>query len=224
MKKIILGPPGSGKGTAASRIAPKRNIVHISTGDLLRENIRKQTPIGIKTKEFLENGDFVPDNLIINLIENRLKERDTEKGFILDGFPRTINQAKKLLEITDIDLLINMDVTEDVIIKRILTRLSCSHCNKIYNTRTIIPRQEGICDDCKNPLIKRSDDEIETIRQRLVIYKEMTKPIINFYKDKLVIKDVICNDLNQTPEETFQEVLDIIEGFEKENSQLEKDI
>lgn len=215
MKKIILGPPGSGKGTAASRIAPKRNIVHISTGDLLRENIKKQTPIGIKSQEFINSGKFVPDEIVIELLKNKLNEKDTKNGFILDGFPRTINQAKKLFEITDIDLLISLDVAEDVIIERISTRLSCSNCNKIYNTRTIIPKQEGICDECNSQLIKREDDKIETIKQRVVTYKEMTKPLIEFYKDKITIREIVCRDINQTPEETFQEVLKIIEDFEK---------
>ena len=119
MRKIFLGPPGSGKGTAASRVAPRFNVPHICTGDLFRENIKQETPIGLKAKKYMEKGELVPDEIVIGMLANRIKQEDCKDGFILDGFPRTIPQAEKLLEISDIDIAINMDVLDDIVIKRL---------------------------------------------------------------------------------------------------------
>lgn len=213
MKKIFLGPPGSGKGTAASRIAPKFKIPHISTGDLFREHIKNQTDIGIKAKEFISEGGLVPDNITIEILKERIAREDCKNGFILDGFPRTLSQAEMLHNLTEIDVVINMDVTEEVIIERLSSRLSCSNCNKIYNLRSTAPKKQGICDTCQGEVIRRHDDEPKVVKKRLKEYKKNTKPLIDFYRDKGILIDIVCKDINQTPEETFQEAFKAINNF-----------
>jgi adenylate kinase len=213
MKKIFLGPPGSGKGTAASRIAPKFNTPHISTGDLFRENIKKETHIGIKAKEYIKKGMLVPDEIVIEMLKNRIQQEDCQKGFILDGFPRTILQAKKLAEIIDIDIVINMNVSNEIIIKRLSSRVTCKDCGEVFNTINVKPKEEGKCDKCQGKIIKRPDDEPEIIQNRLNTYKEQTAPLIDFYKNKGVLQNVICNNINQTANETAQAVLDATKEF-----------
>lgn len=213
MKKIFLGPPGSGKGTAASRIAPKFEIPHISTGELFRENIKNKTPIGLKAQKFMEKGELVPDEIVIEMLKERLAKDDCKKGFILDGFPRTILQAEMLQKLTDIKIVVNMNVTDDVIIKRLSSRVCCSKCGEVYNLIGLPTKQKGICDKCKGEVIRRKDDEPEVIKDRLKIYQEQTQPLINFYKEKGILVDVLCNDFNQTVQETFQQTLKAIEDF-----------
>ena len=166
MKKIFLGPPGSGKGTAASRIAPKFNILHISTGDLFREHIKNETEIGIKANEFIKNGNLVPDDLTIEILKQRIAREDCKNGFLLDGFPRTIAQAQMLHKLTKIDVVINMDVPEEIIIERLSSRISCSDCKKIYNLKFAATKKENLCDDCQGQIIRRSDDEQDIIKDR----------------------------------------------------------
>jgi len=216
MRKIFLGPPGSGKGTAASRIAPKFEIPHISTGDLFRQNIKGETPIGIKAKGHMEKGGLVPDEIVIEMLKERIQESDCEEGFILDGFPRTIPQAEQLSELIDIDMVINMDVSDDIVVKRLSSRITCEDCGEIFNLIGIIPKEEGKCDKCEGELIRRPDDEPEVIQNRLNTYKEQTAPLIDFYKDKGIVRDVTCDSINQTAEETMQSVLDAIEEFTSE--------
>ncbi len=216
MKKIFLGPPGSGKGTAASRVAPKFNAPHISTGDLFRQNIKEQTPIGTSAKEYMERGELVPDEIVIEMLKNRIEEDDCENGFILDGFPRTIPQAEKLAEISEIDVVINMDVPDELIVKRLSARITCEDCGEIFNLIGIPPKKEGECDKCQGKVTRRSDDEPEVVQNRLNTYKEQTEPLIDFYKDKKILKNVPCNNINQTAEETAQSVIDAIEDFTKD--------
>ena len=211
MRKIFLGAPGSGKGTYASRIAPKRNVPHISTGDLFRKNIKEKTGIWIKAKEFMDKGDLVSDDIVIEMLKERIENEDCQNGFILDGFPRTIQQAEKLAEIADIDIAVNMCVPNDIIIKRLSSRVICKDCGEIFNTLTLQPKQEGICDKCKGKLIWRTDQEPEVIKKRLEIYEEQTAPLIIFYKDKGILHHVTCNDLYQSPDEMAQKILTKIE-------------
>lgn len=213
MKKIFLGPPGSGKGTAASRIAPKFKILHISTGDLFREHITNKTKIGIKANEFIKNGNLVPDDLTIEILKQRIAQEDCKNGFILDGFPRTMAQAEMLHELTEIDVVINMDVPEEIIIERLSSRISCLDCKKIYNLKFATPKIENLCDDCQGQVIRRPDDEPDIIKDRLKVYKEQTEPLVDFYKNKGILIDVICKEINQTPEQTFQKTLDAINEF-----------
>jgi len=215
MKKIFLGAPGAGKGTAASRIAPIKNIPHISTGDLFRKNLKENTEIGIKAKEFMDKGELVPDEVVIEMIKERITEPDCKNGFILDGFPRTIKQAEMLKEILPIDVVINIDVPDEIVIQRLCSRVTCKDCGQIFNLIDVLPKQEGICDSCEGELYQRDDDKEDVIQNRLNIYKEQTQPLINFYKDLGLISDVKVTDTNQTPEELVEKVLNAIKDFNK---------
>ena len=215
MKKIFLGAPGSGKGTAASRIAPQLNIPHISTGDLFRKNIKEKTEIGTRAKEFMGRGDLVPDDIVIEMLKSRIENEDCKEGFILDGFPRTIPQAEKLDEITDIDVVINICVPDDIIIRRLSSRITCKDCGEIFNLIGIPTKEEGVCDKCQGEVIRRTDDEPKVIQNRLETYKKQTAPLIDFYKNKGVLQDVICNNFDQTANETAKQVLDSITNFVK---------
>jgi adenylate kinase len=195
MKKLIIfGAPGAGKGTFASQIKEViPQIAHISTGDIFRENLKNETPLGLKAKEFMEKGDLVPDNIVIDMVRDRLNKEDVKKnGFILDGFPRTLPQAEALSKITDIDLVVLLKVPEDIIIKRILGRYSCPNCGAIYNKFFMKPKKEGICDECdeKIEFKQRSDDTEETLKNRLDVFKNNTKPLIKYYKNKGIVKEI----------------------------------
>ena len=215
MKKIFLGAPGAGKGTAASRIAPIKKIPHISTGDLFRKNLKENTEIGLKAKEFMDKGELVPDEVVIEMVKERITEPDCKNGFILDGFPRTIKQAEMLKEILPIDVVINIDVPDEIVIQRLCSRVTCKDCGQIFNLVSLLPRKEGICDSCEGELYQRNDDKEEVIQNRLNIYKEQTQPLINFYKDLGLISNVKVTDKNQTPEELVEKVLNAIENFNK---------
>lgn len=215
MKKIFLGAPGAGKGTYASKIAPKLKIPHISTGDLFRKNMREKTEIGIKVKEFMERGDLVPDEIVIKMLKDRIKNKDCQEGFILDGFPRTIPQAEKLAEITDIDIVINMCVSNEIIIKRLSSRITCKDCGEIFNLINVPTKKEGICDKCQGEVIRRADQEPKIILNRLNIYEKQTAPLIDFYKNKGILQNVACNDFHQSADEMTQKVLDSITSFTK---------
>ncbi|MFH1365014.1 MAG: adenylate kinase [archaeon] len=216
MKKIFLGPPGSGKGTAASRIAPEYNVPHISTGDLFRKNIQEGTEIGKKAKEHMDVGNLVPDEIVMEMLKERIVCEDCKNGFILDGFPRTIPQAERLSKLTEIDIVINMVVSDEIVIARNSARISCSKCGKVYNLRSMPPKIQEKCDQCEAEVIRRPDDEPHVIKKRLGIYKEQTEPLIDFYRNKKILKDVFCDNLEQTPEETFKSVLKVLKDFEKE--------
>ena len=194
MKKIFLGPPGSGKGTYSKRISPQHNIPHISTGDLFRDNIKNSTEVGNKAEGYMEKGELVPDEIVNEMLKQRIENSDCEKGFILDGFPRTVTQAKVLQGLTDIDVVLNLIIPEDILIEKICARRVCKDCGDIYNIANINkqgvrmppmnPQQEGICDKCQGELIQRTDDNKETVTKRLNEYKEKTEPVIKYYKNK----------------------------------------
>jgi len=216
MKKIFLGPPGSGKGTAASKVAPEYTVPHISTGDLFRKNIQEGTDIGKKAKGHMDAGNLVPDEIVIEMLKERITYHDCKNGFILDGFPRTIPQAEMLDSLTNIDVVINMVVSDEIVIARNSARVSCSKCGKIYNLRSMIPKKEGICDHCEEKVVRRPDDEPHVIKKRLDVYKKQTEPLIEFYRKKGILKDVPCDSLEQTPEETFKSVMKVLKDVEKE--------
>ena len=215
MKKIFLGAPGAGKGTAASRIAPIKNIPHISTGDLFRKNLKENTKTGLKAKEFMDKGELVPDEVVIEMVKKRIAEPDCKNGFILDGFPRTIKQAEMLKKILPIDIVINIDVPDEIVIQRLCSRVICKNCGQIFNLISLLPKQQGICDSCGGELYQRDDDKEEVIQNRLNIYKEQTQPLIDFYKNLGLISDIKVTDINQTPEELIKKVLNAIEAFNK---------
>ena len=202
MNIVLLGPPGIGKGTAANKLSKKLNIPHIATGDMLRENVSRKTELGLKAKSFMDKGLLVPDNVVIEMIKKRLQKDDCKIGFILDGFPRTINQAEEIKNIK-IDKVVNIQADEDIIIERIGKRRVCE-CGAIYHLDYIKPKREGFCDKCSGQLYQREDDKPEAVKERLNVYKEQTEPLINYYNEKGLIIDV---NGSGTPEEEFELVL-----------------
>ncbi|MDX1797579.1 MAG: adenylate kinase, partial [Candidatus Lokiarchaeia archaeon] len=199
MKKLILfGPPGAGKGTFSSQIkGVVPEIVHISTGDIFRENLKNETPLGVKAKSYMDKGELVPDDVTIEMVRDRLNKGDVkENGFILDGFPRTIHQAEALSDITEVDLLLLLEVSRDIIFKRILGRYGCNSCGEIYNKYTLPPKVEGICDKCGAEIKfeQRSDDNEETLKSRLDAYEKNAKPLIKYYKKRGKLKKIDATD------------------------------
>ena len=182
MNLILLGAPGSGKGTQAKFISKNYKIPQISTGDILRANIQFGTELGREAKGYMDAGKLVPDTLIVKLLQERIKEKDCENGFILDGFPRTIAQAQALEEIANIDCVILIDLPFDVIEERAVNRRICKGCGEIFNTSTY---SSSVCDKCGAPLYQRDDDKLETVRNRLKVYEQQTAPLIDFYSAKL---------------------------------------
>ena len=187
MKLILFGPPGSGKGTQAQLIMKKYNIPQISTGDIIRDNIKRKTDIGRKAKEIIESGKLLDDRIVVALVKERLKSDDCKKGYILDGFPRTLAQAKALDEFSTIDKVVLLEVPDKEVIKRISGRRMC-RCGATYHVIFKQPRHQGICDNCSDHLYIREDDKEETIKERLRIYRDQTKPLAEFYgkQDKVI--------------------------------------
>jgi adenylate kinase len=195
MNLILLGAPGAGKGTQAKYIVEKYGIPQISTGDMLRDAVAKGTELGKKAKEYMDKGELVPDEVVIGIVRDRLKEKDTEKGFILDGFPRTLNQAealdKMLSELNkNINAVINVAVPEEEVVKRIVNRRSCRKCGAVYHLIYAPPKVEGKCDKCDGELYQRDDDKEETVRERFSVYRKQTEPLIEYYSKKGLVKDV----------------------------------
>lgn len=188
MRLILLGPPGAGKGTQATNIVKEYGITHISTGDIFRHNIKNQTELGKKVKEFLDNGKLVPDELTIDLVWDRLSKEDCKNGFLLDGFPRTINQAKALQEGLKerglkLDKVINIDVDKNILVKRLSGRRVCKECGETYHIENNPTKKEGICDKCSSEVIQRADDNEITVLERIEVYEKQTFPLIDFYTD-----------------------------------------
>lgn len=194
MNLILLGPPGAGKGTQATRIVEKYKVPHISTGDIFRENIKNNTPLGQKAQEYMNKGELVPDQLVVDIALDRLGKDDCKNGFLLDGFPRTVFQADALDKflkdkIKGIDLVINIEVEDKMLIERLDARRVCPTCAATYNVIGMPPKKEGICDKCNDTLIQRKDDKKETVGNRIKVYHEQTSPLIDYYKEKGLIKD-----------------------------------
>lgn len=184
MKLILLGAPGAGKGTQAEKICEKYNIPSISTGNIIRAALKNGTEMGLKAKSFMDAGQLVPDYVVIGIIKNRLKEKDCQNGFILDGFPRTIPQAQALVDMgVDIDKVIDIEVPDEAITARLSGRRVCSKCANSYHVLYKKPKVEGVCDACGGELIQRKDDAPETVQARLVEYHEMTEPLKGFYEN-----------------------------------------
>jgi adenylate kinase len=215
MRIALFGPPGAGKGTYASRLKEKLGAPHISTGDMVREEIKAQTELGKAIKQYSDKGELVPDAIIIQLLAKRLKQPDCKKGFILDGFPRTIPQAEAFGKFSKLDLVINLVVPDEIIITRLSNRLSCRKCGAIYNRLTLKPKREGICDICGSELIQREDDKPEVIRERLNVYQKNTEPLITYYREKGILKDVHCDDPNVPPEIMVEKIVAIINNAKR---------
>ena len=184
VKMIFLGAPGVGKGTHSGLVAEKHGILKISTGDLLRENVKNGTELGLKAKAYMDAGGLVPDELVIELLKERIGRQDCSRGFILDGFPRTIGQAEALSRITDIDLVVNLTAPEEVIIGRLSGRWTCRKCDAIYHEKNIKPKVDGVCDKCGGELYQREDQKPEVVKKRLDTYQQQTAPLIDYYKSK----------------------------------------
>ena len=212
MKIIMLGAPGAGKGTQAKMIASKYEIPHISTGDIFRANIKNGTELGKKAKTYMDQGLLVPDELVVDLVVDRVAADDCKKGYVLDGFPRTIPQAEALDAALEklgesMEYAINVEVPDDNIVKRMSGRRACVACGGTYHIEHIPPKQEGICDACGKELILRDDDKPETVLKRLNIYHEQTQPLIDYYTKKGILKEV---DGTKDMSEVFDEIVSIL--------------
>ncbi|HNR63972.1 MAG: adenylate kinase [Thermotogaceae bacterium] len=219
---IFLGAPGSGKGTAASRLGAVLRIPHISTGDMLRESVASSTDLGKRVKAVMEKGLLVNDEIMRELVKERLQKADCQKGFILDGFPRTIVQGKALDEILAectkrLDFVFVMEIEEDALVKRLSNRRVCPQCGKVYNLIGLKPKKDGECDDHPVALIQREDDKENTIRKRMVVYRENTLPLIEYYQNRNLIVTVNSDD---TIDKTVEVVLNTV--LEREKKMPEK--
>ena len=195
MRVIFLGPPGGGKGTQADFIAKKYEIPKLATGDLLRESVAKGTSLGKEAKGYMNRGELVPDAVVIGLVEEKLASPECQKGFLLDGFPRTVTQADQLstfLESTGegLDHVVYFSLSKNEIIRRISGRRSCPECKAVYHLESVPPKQEGICDACGKSLVQRNDDKPETIESRLGVYQEQTAPLIEYYKTRNILREL----------------------------------
>lgn len=184
MNFIFLGPPGAGKGSLAVKVAEDYKIPHISTGDIFRANIKAQTPLGVKVKAIIDSGSLVSDDLTFELVKDRLSQDDCKNGFILDGFPRTIPQAELLSSLVPEVAVVNFQIKDEIVIKRLSTRRVCKSCGANYNVLTLPPKKEGVCDKCGGEIIQRDDDKQESIMHRMDVYREQTEPLINYYTEK----------------------------------------
>ena len=186
---VLLGPPGAGKGTQAKRLAERLGLPHISTGDILRQNVKDATALGKEAKDFMEKGLLVPDELMSKMLLDRFSQNDIKKGFILDGYPRNFAQAKTLEDIfkqknLDVDMVVYLDSSDSVIIQRLSGRLVCSKCGANFHVTNMPPKVKGICDKCGASLFQRTDDKEETIKKRLEVYKNEVSSLIKYYQDK----------------------------------------
>lgn len=214
MKIIMLGAPGAGKGTHAKKITEKFGIPAISTGDIFRENIKNGTELGKKAKEYMDAGNLVPDELVCDLVVDRLKQDDCKNGYILDGFPRTIPQAEALTEALAkdddaIDYALEIFLEDQAIIDRMSGRRVCKSCGATYHVVNIPPKTEGVCDECDGELIVRDDDAPETVKKRLDVYHEQTAPLIDYYKKQGILKVI---DGSKGLDTCFEEICGILEG------------
>lgn len=208
MRLILLGPPGAGKGTQAIRISDEYNIPHISTGDIFRENIKNNTELGKKAKAYMDKGQLVPDELVVEIVKDRLSKEDCKAGFLLDGFPRTVGQANSLSEeLKKLDMLldsvINIVVNSDDLIERAVGRRVCKDCGASYHIKFNPSKEEGTCDRCSGSTYQREDDTEETVKNRISVYTEQTKPLTEYYSNQKILLNI---DGNQSIEAVFKDI------------------
>ncbi|NLL69434.1 MAG: adenylate kinase [Acholeplasmataceae bacterium] len=206
---ILLGAPGAGKGSQAELLVKRYNIPHISTGDIFRDNFKNETPIGKLAKEYIDKGQLVPDSLTNDIVRERLSAKDVSNGFILDGYPRNINQAEALDKILkrfgwEITRVINIATPLDLLVKRISGRRVCSNCGAVYHIENKKTKHEGICDICFNPVVQREDDNEQTVLTRIKIYEEQTKDLIDYYNEKGLLSNVSGITIPQTDKEVVE--------------------
>lgn len=205
MKLVLLGAPGAGKGTQATKIAEKYGVTHISTGDIFRKNLKEGTPVGLKAKAFIDKGQLVPDEVTCEIVAERLKESDCKKGFMLDGFPRNVMQAEALDKMSDIDLVLDIAVDLNKLMARLTGRRVCSKCGESYHVTTL---KDKVCAKCGGEIIQRADDTEETVGKRLNVYTEQTQPLIDYYTAKGKLASV---DGMKSIDEVFEEICGVID-------------
>ena len=211
MKIVLLGPPGAGKGTQAKSISNRYSIPHISTGDIFRKNISEETPLGIEAKQYMDNGQLVPDEVTINMVKDRLQDSDCKNGYLLDGFPRTVSQAEALQEFLEgrnesLDCALLIDVPRDFILERMTGRRVCPSCGASYHIK-FNPAKDGKCELCGSEVVQRKDDTAETVAERLDVYENQTQPLIDYYKEKKLLSQV---DGTKAINEVFEQICDIL--------------
>jgi adenylate kinase len=208
LNAVIFGAPGSGKGTYASRLELKLGFDVIATGDIFREIMKENSELGRKVKGYVEKGLLVPDDVVVGVLKQRLSKIPKGKGFLLDGYPRTVAQAKTLEEIAKIDAVILLLVPDWIIVERLSTRRICKNCGAVYNIRFLKPKVEGVCDKCGGALYQRSDDKAEVIKNRIKVYEEQTKPILQLFKERRVpFVEASCDALDTPPEIVVEVIL-----------------
>ncbi|MDK9712001.1 adenylate kinase [Acidaminobacter sp.] len=212
MKLILLGPPGAGKGTQAANIIETFSIPHISTGDIFRKNIKEGTELGKKAKEYMDRGELVPDTLVVEIVEDRLKAEDCKSGFLLDGFPRTVFQAEALDKVLEnmgagLDYVVNVVVDPELLVERAVGRRICRDCGSTYHIKYNPPKEESVCDKCSGELYQRSDDNADTVTNRIRVYMDETSPLIEYYRVK---GNLINVDGQQDIDKVFDDILKAI--------------
>lgn len=212
LRLILLGPPGAGKGTQAARIVEKYNIPHISTGDIFRKNIKEGTELGKRAQDYMNKGELVPDDLVIEIAEARIIEEDCKGGFLLDGFPRTVYQAEKFDEFLKeagmaIDKVLNISVDSEELMQRIIGRRVCKSCGASYHVKNMPPKVEGICDVCGGELYQRHDDTAETVKNRVSVYDAQTRPLVDYYNNTGRLAQI---DGEQSQESVFASIVSVI--------------
>jgi adenylate kinase len=208
MNFLIFGPPGSGKGTYATRLETDLGMTAIAMGDVFRDAIKQGTALGKKVENYLKSGQLVPDDVVIEVLEKKIHEKEGTTGFILDGFPRTIQQAEALEKISKTDAVINLQVPEWIIIPRLSSRRICKNCGAIYNVLYLKPKKEGTCDVCGGPLYQREDDTEKVIRDRIEVYEKQTQPLLEYYKGRVPFVNFKCEKLDMPPEKAVGKILE----------------
>jgi adenylate kinase len=207
MNLIFLGAPGAGKGTLATLLSKDLDIPQISTGDLFRAAVKEGSALGKQVQGIMEKGELVPDSLTVELVKERLAKPDAQGGYILDGFPRTVAQADSLAEFQDIDAVVNFAISDELVIRRLSGRRVCRSCGAIYHIENMPPKVEGKCDRCGGELYIRDDDKIESIENRLRVYKDQTEPLIAYYRDRGLLQEI---DSSQSPEHSLGQIKKIV--------------
>jgi adenylate kinase len=217
MKILVLGSPGVGKGTYTTALVKNKGYVHISTGDLFRDNIKRETELGNKVKEYLNSGSLVPDELTVAMVRERLLRSDcSEKGFVLDGFPRKLAQAHALEKITPVDLVLEFSADHEIIMSRLTGRMICRGCGHIYHKLNIKPKVEGVCDECSGELYIREDDTPVSVEKRLALYQEKTAPLIDYYKEQGLLKSLKFNeDFGSHGKMILAKILEVVDEVEE---------
>jgi adenylate kinase len=208
MNLIFLGAPGAGKGTLATLLSKEYRIPQISTGDLFRAAVKEGSELGRQVRGIMEKGELVPDSLTVELVKERLSKPDARGGYILDGFPRTVAQADALAEFQKIDAVINFSISDELVIRRLSGRRVCRSCGAIYHIENLPPKVEGTCDRCGGELYIRDDDKIDSIKNRLRVYKEQTEPLIAYYRDRAVLREI---DSSKSPQDSLAQIESVLE-------------